>query len=81
MANLFVEIIKPDQELFKGEVKLIQLPGMDGSFEVLKNHAPLISILKEGKVRILDLNHHESFYEIKGGVLEVLGNKVLILAE
>lgn len=75
-----VEIITPDKEIFKGEATLVQLPGIDGSFEILNNHAPLISALKEGKIKV-KRQGSEEFYEIKGGVIEVLNNKVLILAE
>lgn len=76
-----LEIITPDSSVFTGEVSLIQLPGIDGSFEILNNHAPLISVLKEGKVKIKNDKGQEQFFEIKGGVIEVLKNKVLILAE
>ena len=47
-----VEIITPDTEIFKGEATLIQLPGIDGSFEILNNHAPLISALRKGKIKL-----------------------------
>jgi F-type H+-transporting ATPase subunit epsilon len=76
-----VEIISPDKTIFTGEVYLVQLPGKDGSFEIMNNHAPLISVLKEGKVKVLDNDKNPQFFEIKGGVIEVLKNKVLILAE
>ena len=76
-----VEIISPDKTIFTGEVYLVQLPGKDGSFEIMNNHAPLISILKEGKVKVLDNDKNPQFFEIKGGVIEVLKDKVLILAE
>ena len=77
-----VEIITPDTVLFSGEnISLVQLPGIDGSFEVLNNHAPLISVLKKGRIKIVDQNKQTQFFEIKGGVIEVLRNKVLILAE
>ena len=76
-----VEIINPDKTIFSGEADLVQLPGKDGSFEILNNHAPLISVLKEGKVKIINNNKEKSYFEIKGGVIEVLKNKVLILAE
>jgi F-type H+-transporting ATPase subunit epsilon len=76
-----VEIIDPDKTIFKGEAELIQLPGKDGSFEVLNNHAPLIAVLKAGKVKLVDKSKNIEFFEIKGGVIEVLRNKVLILAE
>jgi len=77
-----VEIITPDKEIFKGEATLVQLPGIDGSFEILNNHAPLISALKEGKIKIKKSRESkEEFFEIKGGVIEVLNNKILVLAE
>lgn len=78
-----VEIITPDATLFTGDqVNLVQLPGIDGSFEVLNHHAPLISVLTKGKIKILNAGEKEPlWFEIKGGVIEVLSDKVLILAE
>jgi F-type H+-transporting ATPase subunit epsilon len=76
-----VEIIDPDKTIYKGKADLIQLPGKDGSFEVLRNHAPLIAILKQGKIKLIQKSKNTEFFEIKGGVIEVLRNKVLILAE
>lgn len=76
-----IEIINPDKIIYSGKVDLVQLPGKDGSFEVLNKHAPLISILKEGKIKIIDKNKNTQFFDIKGGVIEVLHNNVLILAE
>ncbi|MEN8226016.1 MAG: ATP synthase F1 subunit epsilon [Bacteroidota bacterium] len=76
-----LEIITPDKSIFTGEVSLVQLPGIDGSFEILNNHAPLISVLKKGKIKIKDDTGQEQFFEVNGGVIEVLKNKVLILAE
>lgn len=77
---MHLEIITPDTTIFIGEVELIQLPGIDGSFEILNNHAPFISALKEGKVKIKN-NGKEDFFPIGGGVIEVANNKVLVLAE
>ena len=76
-----LEIITPDKSIYTGEVSLVQLPGIDGSFEILNNHAPLISVLKKGKIKIKDGKGQEQFFEVNGGVIEVLKNKVLILAE
>ncbi len=78
-----VEIITPDATLFSGEhVQLVQLPGIDGSFEVLNHHAALISVLGKGRIKVLNTGEKEALYfEIRGGVIEVLKNKVLILAE
>ena len=77
-----VDIITPDATLFSGDqVELVQLPGIDGSFEILQDHAPLISILKKGKIKLQGKGAPEQFFEINGGVIEVLSNKILILAE
>ena len=78
-----VEIITPDSTIFTGDnVGLIQLPGIDGSFEVLNNHAPLISVLQKGRIKLINKGEkEEQFFEIKGGVIEVLNNKILVLAE
>jgi F-type H+-transporting ATPase subunit epsilon len=75
-----VEIITPDTTIYKGEAELVQLPGIDGSFEIMENHAPLISALDKGKIKVKK-SGKEEFYEINGGVIEVLNNKVLILAQ
>lgn len=76
-----VEIITPEKSLFEGEAKLVQLPGIDGSFEIMNNHAPLISILNVGKIKVIDINGNKLFYDIAGGMIEVSDNKVSILAE
>lgn len=76
-----LEIITPDETIFTGEVNLIQLPGLDGSFEILDNHAPLISVLRKGKIKIRIGKEDIQFFEVNGGVIEVAKNKVLILAE
>lgn len=75
-----VEILSPDEKLFEGEADQIQFPGQDGSFGVLNNHAPIIAGLKEGTVRLRSAEGEKTF-EIKGGVVEVLKNKVIVLAE
>jgi len=76
-----LEIITPASTLFTGEVSLVQLPGIDGLFEILKSHAPLVSALKEGRVKVLDDQDQEQFFDIRGGVVEVSNDKVLVLAE
>ncbi len=78
---MHLDIITPDTTLFSGEVTLVQLPGKDGSFEILNQHAPLISVLKSGKIRILDRSKQELFFEVKSGVVEVRNNKILVLSE
>jgi len=77
-----VEILTPDAILFTGDnIHLIQLPGIDGSFEIMNHHAPLISVLKKGKIKVEIPGQNPQFFEVKGGVIEVVNNKVLVLAE
>jgi F-type H+-transporting ATPase subunit epsilon len=78
---MFLEIITPDSKLYSGEVSLVQLPGTTGSFEVLKDHAPTISTLAKGKIKFVDAAKNTQFIEIKSGVVEVLKNKIIVLAE
>ena len=76
-----LEIITPSSTLFTGEVSLVQLPGLDGLFEILPSHAPLVSALKEGCVKVEDNQNEPQFFDIRGGVVEVSHDKVLVLAE
>ena len=77
-----LNIITPDNVLFEGEnVQLVQLPGSDGSFEVMNHHAPLIAILKKGKIKVEVKGVNPLFFDVNGGMIEVLENHVLILAE
>ena len=77
---MHLEIITPDRKVFEGEVTSAQFPGADGSFEVLNNHAPMIAALKAGDVNVTGANGRESI-RIEGGVVEVLRNNVIVLAE
>ena len=78
---MLLEIISPDKDVFKGEVKAVKLPGIGGSFGVLDNHAPLISALKAGSLKVTDNDDKVQEFDIRGGVVEVLKNKVIVLAE
>lgn len=74
-----LQIITPDTELFSGEVDSVVVPGTDGLIGILNNHAPLVSSLKSGQVKINKAGE-EKFFDVNGGVVEVLKNKVIILA-
>ena len=77
-----LEILTPEKKLFSGNVYGVQLPGITGLFEVLDRHAPLVSALKAGRLKILkDRNTHVSFYDIQSGFVEVLNNTVTVLVE
>lgn len=76
-----LEIITPDKKLFEGTVKYAGFPGSEGSFGVLDNHAPMIATLKEGKIELTEESNNKLEFAVKGGVVEVLKNKVIVLAE
>ena len=78
---MFLEIITPEKTVYTGEIKLIRVPGSDGSFEVLSNHAPIISTLTKGDIKIVTEDDKENHFEINGGVIEVRENKIIVLGE
>lgn len=77
---MYLEIVTPDQKVFEGEVVSVSFPGTDGSFQVLNHHAPLLSTLKRGTIVYKDAKN-EFKVVVDGGVVEVLNNKVVVLAE
>ena len=77
---MYLEIVTPDQKVFEGEVISATFPGTDGSFQILNNHAPLLSTLKKGTIVYKD-KKEEFEVVVDGGVVEVLNNKVIVLAE
>lgn len=90
-----LEIVTPEQTLYSGEVESVSVPGISGEFQMLDHHAPIVSLLAEGKVRIfgtveLDKAVKDQFtkgsdgttdYHIKGGVVEMKNNKAVVLAD
>lgn len=78
---MFLEIITPEKKIFSGDIKLVQVPGTKGQFEVLRNHAPVISTLTKGKIKVVAPEGEKTFFDIQGGVIEVKENKIILLAE
>lgn len=76
-----VEILSPEKHLFDGEASFVSLPGSDGSLGILDNHAPLITTLKAGIVKLKSNDGKEETFEVNGGTVEVLNNKIIILSE
>jgi F-type H+-transporting ATPase subunit epsilon len=78
-----LEILTPEHKVYSGKVYGIQLPGTNGSFEILEKHAPMIASLRKGKMKVIkDKNHaNNETYEITGGFVEVLNNNVSVLIE
>lgn len=72
-------ILSPEREIFSGKVKSIKVPGSSGSFEMLENHAPIVSSLDAGEVRILKENGEKMTFRVEGGFVEMLNNEVSLL--
>ncbi len=81
MAELNIEVITPDKVILKGEIISVTVPGVKGRFQVLKNHAPLVSIFEIGMIEVITTDKNISHYATGGGTIEVLNNNVLILAD
>ena len=76
-----IKITKPDTTLFEGDAKLVQLPGTGGQFEILNNHAPIISSLAKGSVRVVLEDNSEQSFDIRGGVVKSQQNDLMILVQ
>jgi len=89
---MFVEIVSPEKTLFTGDVSSVHLPGSEGSFQILNNHAPIVSTLKDGLIKLKGkfdnesenlniINSNEASLEIQSGVVEMKKNKLIILVD
>ena len=76
-----LEILTPEKKVFAGDVDKVFVPGAKGAFEVLKNHAPIISTLTRGTVRVCATNRPDRNFLIPGGVIEVRNNVLVVLVE
>ncbi|MBK8555260.1 MAG: ATP synthase F1 subunit epsilon [Lewinellaceae bacterium] len=72
-------ILSPEKEIFSGAVKSVKVPGSAGAFEMLENHAPIVSSLEEGEVRIIKENGSKETFRVRGGFVEMLNNEVSLL--
>ena len=75
-----LEIITPEKQIFKGAISSIKLPGTTGEFEILNNHAPIVSTLSKGEIRVITLENKTELFSINGGVIEMQKNKIIVLA-
>lgn len=92
---MYLEIVSPEATLFAGEVTSVTVPGINGEFQMLHNHAPIVSLLQEGKVKVegnisIDEDYASKFtkdqsgntvLEISSGTVELKDNKVIVLAD
>ena len=78
---MHLEIVTPDEKVFEGEAKHVQLPGKEGLFGILDNHAPIVATLAKGRIKVEATDGDIQHFEIGGGVVEMNNNKVIVLAE
>ena len=78
---MLLEIITPNKKVYSGNITLVQLPGSMGSFEILNHHAPIISILEKGRIKVVEESGQILFFEVEGGIVENKDNKIIVLAE
>ncbi len=78
---MHLEIVTPEAKIFEGEVRHVQLPGKEGLFGILNNHAPIVATLVKGKVKVVATDGDIQYFEIGGGVVEMNNNRVSVLAE
>ena len=78
---MFLEIITPDQKVYSGEARLVKIPGSAGVFELLDNHAPIISSMNEGQVKVITPQDQSLFFDITGGIVQFSSNKAAVLAD
>ena len=76
---MHVEIVTPEKKLFTGSINSIKVPGKDGEFEILNNHAPIISTLIKGEIRIISTDQKTENFQISGGVIEMQKNNIIVL--
>ncbi len=79
---MLLEIVTPKATIYKGEIFLVKVPGSKGSFEVMHNHAPLTSTLEPGKIKVVEKNKDELFFDINEiGIIEVQKNRIVVLSD
>jgi F-type H+-transporting ATPase subunit epsilon len=76
---MIVSILSPEREIYKGQVKSVKVPGSAGAFEILENHAAIVSSLKSGVIRLVEEGGSQKQFEINSGFVEVLRNEVSLL--
>jgi F-type H+-transporting ATPase subunit epsilon len=78
---LHLEIISPEKLMFAGDILIVKLPGALGSFEIMENHAPIISTLTQGKIKVKDTSGAITYFDINGGLIEASNNEIKVLVE
>jgi len=81
MTDLYLEVVTPEEILFEGPVGMVEVPGTSGRFTVLRDHAPIISTLVEGRIRVIGKDGVERFFNCKKGVVESRDNHMTVLMD
>ena len=80
-VRMNITILTPDKDIFEGPIKSVNVPGIGGQFEILSNHAPIVSALGEGNIRLIKEDNEKMSFQINKGFVEVLNNEVSLLVE
>lgn len=78
---LNVVILTPEREIFSGDAQAVFVPGTSGEFEILSGHAPIVSSLSEGSIKLIGTGGEKEIFSIKKGFVEVLNNTVSLLVQ
>jgi F-type H+-transporting ATPase subunit epsilon len=78
---MFLEIITPEKKIFEGKINRIRLPGSKGSFEILKSHAPIVSTLERGEIRVIDDKNKVHTWKVNSGIVENKADKIIVLLD
>lgn len=81
MSELKIDIVTPAKTIFKGEINSITVPGTKGGFQVLKNHAPIVSTFEIGLIKVELPDSKTNYYATAGGTIEVIDNEIIVLAD
>jgi len=76
-----IEIVSPVKSVYTGKIKSASVPGVEGLFQILYNHAPMVAVFEIGIIKLVDENGKEISFSTSGGILEVRDNKIIILAD
>ena len=81
MVSMLLEIVTAERLVYSDEVDIVVAPGMEGELGILPHHAPLLTILQPGELRIQKTGQEDVYMAVTGGFLEVTGNRVIVLAD
>jgi F-type H+-transporting ATPase subunit epsilon len=78
---MYISVLTPDRTIYQGDITSVKVPGTSGEFEILENHAPIVSSLEAGPVRLIKEEGEQMKFQIEKGFIEVLNNKISLLVQ